>query len=399
MIVKFEKSRAVGTAAAPPSKSYCHRALICAALSEGKSIIKNVALSEDIKATAGCLKSLGAKIEFFDGCASVEGIVKGSEISEASLFCNESGSTLRFLIPVAAVLAKKSIFTGSERLLARPLNVYSDIFNMSPDGGKITVEGGFKGGRIYVDGSVSSQFITGLLFALSLIPGGGEIVLTAEAASKPYLDITLEVLRHFGVNASCDGYKTFMVLGGGFKSCDYTVEGDCSNAAFLDAFNLFSGDVNVSGINKSTLQGDFIYKKYFAMLKEGTPVLPVDDCPDLAPVLLAAGAGLNGCTLTGTKRLKIKESDRGEAMREELLKLGAVVEASEDSIIVKKCALHAPEALLSSHNDHRIAMALSVLCSIYGGKIDGFEATAKSYPTFLNDIKKLGIKAEPCEVQ
>lgn len=398
MIVKFEKSKAVGTVSAPPSKSYCHRALICAALSEGKSVIRNVALSEDIKATAGCLKALGAKIDFFDGCASVEGLKKGSVISEASLFCNESGSTLRFLIPVAAVLTKKATFTGSERLLERPLNVYSDIVNMSFESGKITVEGILEGGRIYVDGSVSSQFITGLLFALSLIPRGGELVLTTEASSKPYIDITLEALEHFGVSVINDGYKAFKVHGGGFTSCDYSVEGDCSNAAFLDAFNLFSGDVNVSGINESTIQGDYIYKKYFDMLKAGTPVLPVDDCPDLAPVLLAVAAGLNGCTLTGTKRLKIKESDRGEAMRAELLKFGARVFVNEDSIVVKKSELHAPSEMLLSHNDHRVAMALAVLCSLCGGTVSGFEATAKSYPEFLNDIKKLGIKAELCEV-
>lgn len=398
MIVNFEKSKAMGSVAAPPSKSYCHRALICAALSEGKSVIKNVALSEDIKATAGCLKSLGAKIEFFDGCASVEGIKKGSVISEASLFCNESGSTLRFLIPVAAVLTKKATFTGSERLLERPLNVYSDIFNMSFENGKIIVDGAFEGGRLYVDGSVSSQFITGLLFALSLIPSGGELVLTTEASSKPYIDITLEALGHFGVSIENNGYKSFKVSGGGFTSCDYTVEGDCSNAAFLDAFNLFSGDVKVFGINENTLQGDYIYKKYFDMLKVGTPELPVDDCPDLAPVLLAVAAGLNGCVLTGTKRLKIKESDRGEAMRVELSKLGARVFVNEDSITVKKSELHAPCEILLSHNDHRVAMALSVLCSVFGGTVSGFEATAKSYPEFLNDIKKLGIKAELCEV-
>lgn len=396
MIVNFKKSTASGEIFAPPSKSFCHRALICAALSDGKSVINNISLSEDIKATVSCLEALGAKIKINGASATVFGIKRTEPQKEALLFCNESGSTLRFLIPVAAVLSNKTRLSGSERLLERPLGVYEKLFDIKKESGFITVSGGFNGEKIYVDGSVSSQFITGLIFAFA-ISGGGEIALTSPLSSKPYIDITADVLKHFGVTVENENYESFKVSGK-FAPHDYTVEGDCSNAAFLDAFNLFSGNVSVLGLNEKTLQGDYAYKKYFELLKTGAPVLPVDDCPDLAPVLLAVAAGLNGCILTGTKRLKIKESDRGEAMKEELLKFGACVKTDENTITVKKSELHTPETLLSSHNDHRIAMALSVLCSIYGGKIDGFEATAKSYPTFLNDIKKLGIKAESCEV-
>lgn len=393
MIVSFEKSTACGEIVAPPSKSFCHRALICASLTNGKSVIKNISLSEDIKATASCLTSLGANIEFDGNFATVYGIDKEKPLEEARLFCNESGSTLRFLIPVAAVLAKKAVFGGSERLLERPLNVYESIFDLKKESSFITVSGGFSGGRVYADGNVSSQFITGLMFALSLCEGGGEIILNSLLSSKPYIDITIEVLKCFGITVKTDNYNSFSVSGT-LKPCDYTVEGDCSNAAFLEAFNLFSGEVKVSGINESTLQGDYTYKKYFEMLKNGTPVLPVDDCPDLAPVLMSVAAGLNGCVLTGTKRLKIKESDRGEAMKKELSKFGARVSVGDDSITVEKTELFEPKEILSSHNDHRIAMALSILCSVYGGKAEGFEAINKSYPEFLNDIKKLGIKAE-----
>ncbi len=398
MIVGFEKSEARGKIFAPPSKSFCHRALICASLTNGKSVIKNISLSEDIKATASCLTSLGANIEFEGSSATVYGIDRKKRLEEVRLFCNESGSTLRFLIPVAAVLSKKTVFGGSERLLERPLNVYESIFDLRKEDSVITVSGGFPGGRVCADGNVSSQFITGLMTALSICEGGGEIILNSPLSSKPYIDITIEVLKHFGVTVQNKNYEAFKVLGEP-KPCDYTVEGDCSNAAFLEAFNLFSGGVNVSGINEKTLQGDYSYKKYFEMLKNGTPVLPVDDCPDLAPVLMSVAAGLNGCVLTGTKRLKIKESDRGEAMREELLKFGASVFVNDDSITVENTKLYAPKEILSSHNDHRIAMALSVLCSVLGGKIDGFEAINKSYPEFLNDIKKLGVKADIQKVQ
>lgn len=397
MVVKFEPSVLKGEVTAPPSKSVCHRALIAAALSKGESVINNISLSDDINATVGCLRVLGAKIEITGSSALVRGIENPPESAE--LFCNESGSTLRFLIPVAAALCKKAVFITSDRLSERPLSAYEDTFNIEKDGEKITVTGGFRGGKCTLPGDISSQFVTGLLLSMPLFKCGGEVFLSRPLQSKPYVDITLSVMKSFGVEAENYGYGRFSVgASQKYTHKDFRVEGDESNAAFLDAFNCFGGKVDVLGLSCDTLQGDRVYKEYFEKLKNGCPTLDITDCPDLAPVLLAVAAALDGCVLKGTKRLKIKESDRGEAMKEELLKLSADVTVLDDEIIVNKSTLKAPKAELCSHNDHRIAMALSVLCLSFGGSISGFEAVNKSYPEFLNDIKKLGAKAEICEV-
>ncbi len=397
MVVKFEPSVLKGEVTAPPSKSVCHRALIAAALSKGESFINNISLSDDINATVGCLRALGAKIEITGSSALVRGIENPPESAE--LFCNESGSTLRFLIPVAAALCKKTVFITSGRLSKRPLSAYEDTFNIEKDGEKITVTGGFRGGKCTLPGDISSQFVTGLLLSMPLFECGGDVFLSSPLQSKPYVDITLSVMKSFGVEVENYGYGRFSVgASQKYTPKDFRVEGDESNAAFLDAFNCFGGKVGVLGLFSDTLQGDRVYKEYFKKLKNGCPTLDITDCPDLAPVLLAVAAALYGCVLKGTKRLKIKESDRGEAMKEELLKFSADVTVLDDEIIVKKSTLKVPHAMLSSHNDHRIAMALSVLCLSFGGSISGFEAVNKSYPEFLNDIKKLGAKAEIYEV-
>lgn len=397
MVVKFEPSVLTGKICAPPSKSVCHRALIAASLSRGESVVENISLSNDIKATLGCLKSLGAKIEIKGSSAQISGITNPPETAE--LFCDESGSTLRFLIPVAAALCKKTVFLTSGRLSKRPLTAYEDIFNIEKNGEKITVSGGFSGSEFTLPGDISSQFVTGLLLSVPFFSSDGAVVLSSPLQSKPYVDITLDVMRRFGVEVkNCDYKKFTFKAPQSYSAQSFTVEGDMSNAAFLDGFSLCGGDVTVTGLSLDSLQGDRVYKSYFEQLKNGCPTLDISDCPDLAPVLLAVSAYLNGCVLKGTKRLKIKESDRGEAMKAELLKLGADVTVLDDEIILKKAKLHKPEEALKSHNDHRIAMALSLLCSRLGGTIEGFEATDKSYPEFLNDIKKLGARAEICEV-
>lgn len=397
MVVKFEPSVLNGEICAPPSKSVCHRALIAAALSGGESVVENISLSNDIKATLGCLKSLGAKAEIKGSSVRISGITNPPETAE--LFCDESGSTLRFLIPVAAALCKKTVFLTSGRLSKRPLTAYEDIFNIEKNGEKIIVSGGPSGTEFTLPGDISSQFVTGLLLAMPLFSSDGAVALSSPLQSKPYVDITLDVMQSFGVEVkNCDCKKFTVKAPQSYSARSFKVEGDMSNAAFLDAFSLCGGNVTVTGLSPDSLQGDRVYKNYFEQLKSGCPTLDISDCPDLAPVLLALSAYLNGCVLKGTKRLKIKESDRGEAMKTELLKLGADVTVLDDEITVKKAKLHKPQEALQSHNDHRIAMALSVLCSHFGGTIEGFEATDKSYPEFLNDIKKLGAKAEICEV-
>ena len=169
-------------------------------------------------------------------------------------------------------------------------------------------------------------------------------------------------------------------------------EGDWSNAAFLDGFNLAGGSVELKNMNLSSKQGDIIYRDYFRQLNDGTPVLDITQCPDLGPVLMACAVLKNGARLTGTNRLKIKESDRGQAMAQELLKIGVDLEIGDDYIIVPECEIKAPTENICCHNDHRIAMSFALLCSVVGGTLEGAECVNKSYPDFFEDIKSLGIK-------
>lgn len=397
MIAEIKKSVAKGEILARSSKSYAHRALICASLCKGESEIKNISTSEDIEATIKCLEKLGATFKFDGTTVTVTGALKDKKENTLSLFANESGSTLRFLIPVALLFSKEVEFLGSKRLLERPQSVYEELFptkncsieNLSD---KILVKGTLSGGEYKIRGDVSSQFLTGLLFTLPLLNEDSKIILTTPLQSKPYIDLTLEILNEFGVEVTVNDYKEFFIKGNQcYKEANVFCEGDWSNSAFLEAFNLIGGSVKVNGLNENSTQGDKIYRRYFELLKNGSPVLDITDCPDLAPILMALASLLNGVTLKGTSRLKIKESDRGEVMKQELQKFSSDVTVLEDEIIIKKKELFPPSEMLYAHNDHRIAMSLSVMCSVLGGKIDNAECVNKSYPMFFEDIKKLGI--------
>ena len=398
MVAEIFKSTAKGEIKARASKSYMHRALIGAALCNGETVIKNVASSEDITATTECLKQLGAEFTFYDDTVKVKGIGNKEKLGNVNLFANESGSTLRFLIPVSLLFSDKVEFTGSKRLLERPQTVYEEIFPekncfINRDSEKIIVGGNLKGGLFRFKGDISSQFLTGLLFTLPLLKENSEIRLTTDLQSSPYIDLTLEILNEFGVNIERPDERTFIIKGNQqFKPAELYCEGDWSNAAFLDAFNLIGGSVKVSGLNKDSTQGDKIYKKYFEELKNGTPILDITDCPDLAPILMTMASILNGATLKGTSRLKIKESDRGEVMKKELSKFSADITVLTDEIIIKKSDLTHPTKNLCGNNDHRIAMSLAVISSVFGGKIENAECVNKSYPLFFKDCEQLGIK-------
>lgn len=395
----IEKSKAFGSVTAPPSKSVLHRMLICAALSKEESVIENAYYSEDILATLDCLEKMGARVEKRESSVKIGGLDPLCIPEGVALPCRESGSTLRFLVPLALLCGRKVSFFGSEKLFSRPLGVYEEIakkegFLFEKESGRLTVCGRLCGGEYAVPGNVSSQFITGLLFALPFC-GESKISLTTEIQSKSYIDITLSVMKKFGVSATWQNAGTlYLSSNQKFKGFDCKAEGDCSSAAFLDAFNLFGGSVSVCGIDADTLQGDRVYKEYFKLLENGAPVLDVADCPDLAPILMTASAFKNGAVLKNTARLKMKESDRGEAMKKELSAFGAKIDVFENEIVVQRSALHSPEGTLSSHNDHRVAMSLAVLSSAFGGVIEGAEAVSKSFPTFFEVIKKLGIRVD-----
>lgn len=404
MIATIEKGTAYGRVEAPPSKSVSHRYLICGALSGG-SVIENVAFSEDIKATLNCLKALDAECDIDGSTVKIGGISPDKAIKSTELFCNESGSTLRFLIPLCLLFGQKITLKGTERLMSRSLAVYKDMclsqgIEFSEDKESVTVCGNLRPGKYSVRGDVSSQFISGLMFALPLLENDSIIDITGAIESGSYLGMTVKALADFGIRISRTDEHTVFIKGNQtYKPRTLCVEGDYSNAAFLEAFNSVGGNVAVTGLKKDTCQGDAVYRKLFGKLVRGCPEIDISDCPDLAPVLMAVAAANNGVRLTGTHRLKIKESDRGKAMAEELSKFGCSVKVYENEIEVKKRGITTPTDILSGHNDHRIVMALSLLCSITGGSISGAEAVNKSFPDYFRRLSSLGIKVEENEVK
>lgn len=399
MTANIKPSKLKGKVTAPSSKSMGHRLLICAGLSEGESKIKNVLFSEDILATVDCLKAMGAEIQTDGDAVTVTGTLP-SKAAGGVYNCRESGSTLRFFIPLSMLCEGESLFTGYGRLMERPMSVYEDIsrekniaYSKTAEG--IKVGGGLSSGKFTVPGNISSQFVSGLLFALPLCEGDSEIELTGTVESKSYIDMTLEAMSLFGVTAFWKNETTLYIEGNQqYKSRDLNVEGDYSNAAFFDAFNLVGGDVTVGGLKENSLQGDKVYKEYFSLLRQGTPTLDIKNCPDLAPILMTLAAANNGCKLINTARLKIKESDRGAVMAKELSKFGAYIKVSDNEIIVDKAKLYTPKDDLYCHNDHRVVMSLSVLASVYGGRIKGAEAVKKSFPDFFSEVKALGMEVE-----
>ncbi len=394
MTVTIKKSKAVGSAVAPPSKSVAHRALICGALS-AKSQIGNIEYSNDISATLDCLCALGADVQKNGSTVQIGGL-NPFEVRAATLDCRESGSTLRFIIPICMLSGAVITLTGSERLFERNLEIYEEIAHKSgitfkKGKNSLTVCGKLKSGDYKIAGDISSQFISGLLFALPQLSGDSTLTITGNYESEPYVDLTLKELNDFGVKIEkCD--RTYKIKGKQrCQSLNKTVEGDYSNAAFLDGFNLLGGCVEVLGLDNNSLQGDRVYRQMFADLKAGKKQFDLSNCPDLAPVMFALAAYYGGAKFCGTRRLKIKESDRAAAMAAELAKFGIMVDVHENSVTVYGGDLKAPSVALDGHNDHRIVMALSLLCSVTGGTIVGAEAVAKSFPDYFEKIKSIKV--------
>ena len=397
MKVTVKPSRACGTVAAPPSKSYAHRLLIAGALADGTSRITGVAPSQDMLATLDCLAALGVPNRLENGVA----VLGGGSLSypDGRVFpCRESGSTLRFFLPIARVRPGLAVFTGSERLIERGVGVYETLlsekgvsFEKAPD--RVTVSGCLTPGTYTLPGNVSSQFVSGLLFALPLLEGDSRICVLPPVESRPYIDMTVEVISRFGIRIERIDPNTFSVPGGQtYRPGDQTVEGDWSNAAALFAYNLAGGDVTVTGLNPDSLQGDRVCLAALEALKEPNPAIDLSDCPDLGPILFAAAALRGGATFTGTKRLRIKESDRAAVMAEELAKFGVSAVVEENAVRILPGALRRPTAPLNSHNDHRIVMAMTLLASVTGGSIIGAEAIHKSYPAFFDTLAALGLE-------
>lgn len=396
MILTIKPSTPRGDIISPPSKSYAHRALICAGLAKGKSKISNISFSDDIKATLNCLSSLGAEIEIQGNSAEITGIDDFKNFNSNSLFCNESGSTLRFFIPLCLLSDNETVLNGTKKLISRPLSIYEDISKkqgllFKKESNYVKVKGKVKADIFEIKGNISSQFISGLLFALPLLENDSEINIIPPFESKPYVDLTVSILKKFGIDIDYGDLNIKIKGNQKYEPQNVTVEGDWSNAAFLYAFRESGADVNVLGTNMASSQGDKVCLEYFKAIKDGRPTLNLTDCPDLAPIMFAFAGLYNGAVFTGTDRLRLKESDRISAMQEELLKFGIVLMSGDNSVTIDSSNFHAPSEIISGHNDHRIVMANAFLLSKTGGRIDGFEAVKKSYPDFFDIISKAGV--------
>lgn len=398
MNITINKGIAHGEITAPPSKSMAHRLLISAALAEGVSTVKGISECADVKATLDCLSAFGIKYDISLGDVTVYGKKPVDLAPSSPLFCRESGSTLRFLIPIALASGRTTVFYGEGGLMARPMSVYEKLFTKKgltyiQDGESIVVKGPLSGGEYSLPGNISSQFISGLLFVLPTLESDSVIKITTPIESKSYIDLTIAALKSFGISCEWVDEYTISVKGGqAYQPTTVSVEGDYSGAAFIEALNLFGSDVSILGLNPESIQGDRVYKKHFEMLRCGTPNIHIGDCPDLGPILFAVAAAKHGGIFTGTKRLKIKESDRAAAMAEELKKFGTSVSIYDDTVVIYPADFHAPDSILFGHNDHRIVMSLSVLLTLTGGEIEGAEAVSKSYPDFFCGLKSLGIE-------
>lgn len=396
MKVTIKPGKAQGEMLAPPSKSMAHRLLMGAGLADGISVVQNIDLSEDIKATLGMLEALGAEYMIEDRKVTMKGTGGRKLRTEQVLDSKESGSTLRFFIPLVLTGGETAEFTGAKRLFERPLGIYEDIckaqgilFEKGETG--LKVEGKLQASHYKIPGNISSQFITGLLYALPLLEEDSVLEVLPPIESKAYIAMTMEALKIFGIEIRQQG-NTYYIRGNqSHQAKDVTVEGDYSNAAFLDAFNLIGGNVNVFGLRTESLQGDQVYKQYYEVLATESPMMDISECPDLGPILIGMAAALHGAHFTGTKRLQIKESDRGAVMAEELQKFGIRVDVMENEIVVHPGNLQEPKEILSSHNDHRIAMTMATLCTLTGGVIEGAEAVKKSFPNYYEMIETLGI--------
>ena len=395
MKVKIEKSKYSGTINVPSSKSYSHRYLLAAMLSKNSSVVNNIYYSNDVMATLNCMSSFGC--DYKKDANSVT-VFNNNKVVDNPIFdCNESGSTLRFLIPIALTKYENVTFKGTVKLIERGIDVYEEILSKQniqviKNKESIIIKGKLQAGTYDVNGSSSSQYITGLLFALPLLDGDSIINIIPPFNSYNYVDMTLKVLEEYGIKIIKKGLELHIKGNQSYIAKDVIVEGDYSNSAFLDALNYLDNKVNVLGLVTPSLQGDKVYLEYFEKINKEHTSLSVSNCIDLAPVLMALASIKHGVTLTGTNRLKIKESDRAAAMQQELYKIGVNVDIFDDFLIVHKCHLHQPIQAFDSHNDHRIAMALSILSSLFDIEIDNYQAVSKSYPTYFEDLIKLGGK-------
>lgn len=416
--IKIFPCKLNGTISVPPSKSAAHRAIICASLAKGKSVIEPVEQSDDIKATIECMTALGADISVDGKTLTVDG-TNTFKASSSVLNCRESGSTLRFLVPVAAAGSVSAEFVGRGRLPQRPIGIYLDCLPqkgvrcISSGGLPLKISGRLKSGTYKIPGNISSQFITGLLLSLPLLDGDSEIVLTSPAQSVGYINMTLDIMKKFGVNVETapDGWK---IKGGqSYAAGNFAVEGDWSQAAFFMTAAAIDGKITIDNLNLESRQGDRecmdIYSKFgadIAVNKDGSITISRGELhgieinalniPDMVPALAVTAAFAKGTTvIKGAARLRLKESDRLAAMCDGLSRLGADIKETDDGLIINGADfLHG--GTVNGYNDHRVVMSLAAASAGCNGEIiiSDMESINKSYPSYFKDFEMLGGKTD-----
>ena len=388
MDITISPRRLRGDLTVIPSKSQAHRLLICAAFSDKPTLLQCAETNRDIEATADCLTALGAKILRTDSGYTVFPVKAVME--QAELHCRESGSTLRFLLPVAGALGVDALFTMEGRLPQRPLSpLWEEMERMGctltrPTSDTIRCTGKLRPGAYRIDGGISSQYITGLLLALSLLGSGSQLEITGKAESRPYIEMTKAAISLFGGDPDHPGEKRFHSPG------TVSVEGDWSNGAFFLAANELGSCLNLHGLDPDSPQGDRAVLGILPLLRSGAPRVSAADIPDLVPILSVAAASNHGAVFTDIRRLRLKESDRVASVMAMLKSLGGRAESDDNTLTVFPSGFTG--GVVDSFNDHRIAMSAAIAATVCTGPVTvlGAECVSKSYPGFWEEYRRLG---------
>ena len=398
-----------GTVIVPPSKSMAHRAVICASLAASRSTIKNIQLSDDILATIEGMRSFGAIISYDDQTLTIDGIRNGAAQESRTINCNESGSTLRFLIPLATLFTGETHFIGQGHLGKRPLEPYQELFNAqslhynqaTTENLQLSVAGPLTPGIYEMRGDISSQFITGMLLTLPLLAGDSVLKITTHLESKGYIDLTLSVLQSFGIVIEQDETgQEYRIKGQqAYIARDYTVEGDYSQAAFWLSANALGNELLVNGLDSDSLQGDQAIVSNLETVNGGSNdserIIDGAQVPDIIPVVALVAALSKGKTkIINLERLRIKESDRLVATQKELTALGAQIEIVGDSLLIEGVSELSGGQEVWSHKDHRMAMMLAIASTVCQEPIHikDTDCVKKSYPNFWETFQQLGGK-------
>ena len=413
MTIAIKPKQLKGTLTAPPSKSIAHRAIICAALAKGISHITNIQYSDDILATIEAMKTMGAIIEEADDGLMIDG-TNVLTTHDITIDADESGSTLRFLMPVSLIAANSVRWIGQGRLSERPLNAYYDIFDEQGiiyESSKgildLLIKGQLQPGTFVIPGNVSSQYISGLLFALPLLDGESIITITSPLQSSAYVDLTIDMLKRFGVTIINHDYRQLIIKGHqSYQSHDERIEADYSQAAFYLVADVLGSDVVVKGLNSESKQGDRVIIDFLEAM--GATVAQTDEsislkaeqlkaieidasqCPDLMPVMAVACAYASGTSrIINASRLRLKECDRLHAMKQMLENVGIEVREMDDSLTITGGRV--TSGFVKTYHDHRMAMAAAILATRASGDvvIDDEACVKKSYPEFFEDFKRL----------